>query len=477
VPLVGPVGQAAVIVVSPTAHGAVGIDHAGAVVVHADVKNGQVVREVSEGWDAAPGGRVVSKLAVVVLTPARQRPIVKHSARNVPAHADGRRSTAVRKHRVGAWFVLVRVGAVVTKLADMVPTPAHHATVVHERTRVRFAAVDLHRFTAFREGHTHWRGARIVVVLTVATLAVVVESPANHGRIIEDGASVVATQANGHGRASCWEDHIIGRRTVGVGRSITEFTVRSVAPAPHSTVVQKGASVGPHGVNLDHISPIWQINEGVGPNLIGHLASIAKLAVAVGAPTHQGAVVQHRTTHAGTDRKHRTTGWPGLVNADEFHTKSREVLIFAQVKTAGELAVDTDVAFTAIQHITQRYWRRAGHGQGQGSEHHKGQPQGGTHVGLMPKRPFKRSVDSQAPRDDFLDAGDFRRHALHRHLGGLGVAIAHLVAAVTRLLKHVVEGHEGFLTHGRHGLTDRRFELADGLEVTAQELALLQDDA
>ena len=162
-------------------------------------------------------------------------------------------------------------------------------------------------------------------------------------------------------------------------------------------------------------------------------------------PAHEGAVVQHSAAHAGTNREHPATGWADLVSADKFDTESGEVLVLAQVKAAGKVAVDTGVAFTAIQRVTQHHRRRAGHGQRQGSEHHEGQPQGGTHVGLMPKRPFNRSVNSEATRDNLLDTGDFRGHALHGDLRGLGVALAHLVTAVARLLEHVVEGHEGFL--------------------------------
>ena len=181
---------------------------------------------------------VVAELAVRVLSPAPDRPILQHRARVIVSsvNVDCRVDAGHLHGHVGRSLLII----VLAELAVLVITPAPHRPVRQQRARVFRSSGDARGRVDTR--HLHGHVGRSLLIIVLAEHAVLVTSPAPHRPVRQHRARVILSSAHARGGVDAGHPHgHVGRSLLIV--VVAELAVLVITPAPHSPVLQHRARV------------------------------------------------------------------------------------------------------------------------------------------------------------------------------------------------------------------------------------------
>jgi len=284
--------------------------------------------EVGDRLDAIGGGRigdrdprecghpVVDDGEVVVDDPARGHAGLISGQPHLQRLAQVHRGQ--RRHLAG--LVAQRDGRVLPELAQGVEPPALDGVVVQPGTRVDGAGGDRGGGAAGTEVHRGEAGHLTGLVAqrhgaVLPQLALGAAAPALDGAVVEQGARVGTTGADGRGGATRTEVH--GRQCSHLARGVADVVGVSLArrpvgaptPALDGGVVEQGAGAERAGADCGGGAPGAQVDGGENGHLAGLVAqgggaALAQLAAGAVAPTLDGGVVEQcaRVAAAGAGR-------------------------------------------------------------------------------------------------------------------------------------------------------------------------------
>jgi len=203
-------------------------------------------------------------------------------------------------------------GRSVAQLSVVIPSPAADRAVIKDGTGVVVSSSDSRSGTPARIPPHYCSGRVPRGGRAVAQLAAAVVSPASNRAVIKDGTGVVATSSDSHSGTPAWPTRKCSGRVPRGGRSVAQLAVAVGAPASNRAVIKDGTGVVATSSDGHSGTPAWPTRKCSGRVPRGG-RSVAQLSVVIPSPAADRAVVEDGAGMAAaisSDGHRGTPAWP-----------------------------------------------------------------------------------------------------------------------------------------------------------------------